>query len=126
MYILWSYNHIYFSRSRIKTNNALAIEKVQEVRQTDGLSTETRAQTLRSTKKGLEDRQTSRGHIGMGFGKFIAKKGVIGSTARWAASCFMGYFRNHLVGNFNTDEELRREIDKIVYYALKIQFSGDL
>ena len=38
----------------------------------------------------------------------------------------MGYFRNYSVGNFNTDEELRREIDKIVYYALKIRFSGDL
>jgi len=109
-----------------KTNNALAIEKVQDMRQTGGLSTEPRAQTLSSTKKGLEERQTSRGPSGVGFGKFIARKGAIGSTARWAASCFMGYFRNYSVGNFNTDEELRREIDKIVYYALKIRFSGDL
>ena len=76
--------------------------------------------------KGSKDQQTSRGSSGMGFGKFIARKGAIGSTARWAASCFMDYFRNYSVGNFKTDEELRREIDKIVYHALKIRFPGDL
>lgn len=62
----------------------------------------------------------------MGLGKWLAKKGAVGSTARWGAQAFFAYYRDHSFGNFNNDEELRKEIDKLVDYALKARFNGDV
>ena len=62
----------------------------------------------------------------MALSRYIAAKGTVGSTARWVAQCFLSYFVEHRVGEFATNEALRREIDKIVVYALNIRFQGDL
>lgn len=62
----------------------------------------------------------------MGVAKEIARKGAIGATARWGAEVFFSYFAGHKFGEFSTDEELRAEIDKLVEYALKVRFQGDL
>ena len=61
----------------------------------------------------------------MALSRYIASKGTVGSTARWVAQCFLSYFVEHRVGEFATNEALRREIDKIVVYALNIRFQGD-
>ena len=62
----------------------------------------------------------------MGISKELARKGAVGGTARWGAEIFFSYFAENRFGKFNTNEELRAEIDKLVNYALNIRFQGNL
>lgn len=62
----------------------------------------------------------------MGISKELARKGAVGGTARWGAEIFFSYFAENRFEKFNTNEELRAEIDKLVNYALNIRFQGNL
>ena len=63
----------------------------------------------------------------MGFGKWAARKGSIGSTARWVAEAFWAALAQQVVdvGNVDSGEGLREEIRKVVEFALNARFGGD-
>ena len=62
----------------------------------------------------------------MGFSREVARKGAVGATARWGAEVFFQYFSENGFGEFKTREELLTEIDKLVEYALRVRFQGNL
>ena len=63
----------------------------------------------------------------MGFGKWAARKGSIGSTARWVAEAFWAALAQQVVdvGNVASDEGVKEEIRKVVNFALNARFGGD-
>lgn len=60
----------------------------------------------------------------MGLGKYLARKGAIGGTARWVADAFWGAMSNNIldVTNCSTQQGLEKEIDKVVQFALAVRF----
>lgn len=60
----------------------------------------------------------------MGLGKFFARKGAVGGTARWVADAFFGALANDAFDfqNCSSSEGLEAELDKIVQYALAVRF----
>ena len=63
----------------------------------------------------------------MGLGKYLARKGAIGGTARWVADAFWGAMGNHILDmvNCSTQEGLEEEIDKVVQFALAVRFQNN-
>ena len=63
----------------------------------------------------------------MGLGKWAARKGSIGGTARWVAKAFFGALGNQIIDpkNFATSEGAAEETHKIVVYALNARFHGE-
>ena len=62
------------------------------------------------------------------FGKWAARKGSIGSTARWTADAFWGGLSQQIIDieNVKTNEGLEVELDKLVEFALGVRFGGDV
>ena len=62
------------------------------------------------------------------FGKWAARKGSIGSTARWTADAFWGGLSQQIIDieNVKTNEGLEIELDKLVEFALGVRFGGDV
>jgi hypothetical protein len=62
----------------------------------------------------------------MGLGKYLARKGAIGGTARFVANAFFFAFSNNLfdVRNCSTKAGLRVEIDRIVRVAINARFQS--
>ena len=63
----------------------------------------------------------------MGLGKYLARKGAVGSTARWVAQGFWGAIGSDILSadNFKTQEGVDRELDKIVQFCLAVRFQNN-
>ena len=63
----------------------------------------------------------------MGLGKFMARKGAVGGTARWVADAFFGALANKVfdIENCSTKSGLEVEINKIVEYGLAHRFQSN-
>ena len=63
----------------------------------------------------------------MGLGKYLARKGAIGGTARWVADAFWGAMGSNIldVANCSTQDGLEEEIDKLVQFALAVRFQNN-
>jgi len=63
----------------------------------------------------------------MGLGKYLARKGAIGGTARWVADAFWGAMGNNIVNvkNCSTQKGRAEEIDKVAQFALAVRFQSN-
>ena len=62
----------------------------------------------------------------MGFAKEIARRGAVGSTARWGETIYSTYSSHNQLGKINNQEQLSQEINKLAKYALQVRFDGDI
>jgi len=64
----------------------------------------------------------------MAFGKWMARKGAVGGTARFVAKAFWSAFENKLIDmdNFSSPRGLDEEIRKVVIAALNFRFAGNV
>ena len=63
----------------------------------------------------------------MALGKWMARKGAVGGTARFVAKGFWSAFENKLIDmdNLTSQRGLEEEIRKIVIVALNFRFAGN-
>ena len=60
----------------------------------------------------------------MGIGKWVARKGAVGGTARFVAKAYRHCLENKLI-NLEDNDGLSEGIQKVVITALDFRFSGD-
>ena len=63
----------------------------------------------------------------MGLGKYLARKGAVGGTARFVAQGFWGAISQNIlnVNNCVTQEGLEQELDNVVQFCLAVRFRSN-